>query len=246
MADYKVTDTELTSIANAIRTKGGTQAQLEFPTGFVSAIQAIPTGGGGVIQPLSLTQNGTYTPPSGVDGYAPVIVNVPSSGGEGPIYYGASIPSPSLGDNEDLYIQYESKPSTFDHTYGIVAEYRKVNGNWEPYTIPMAETHGVHIWTHSTGGTDASIYIQEGYWDVPNNTFVPTGVIEDVLYTSVRTWATAKNCYGLALLAYVSNWEIKASVILTDGISTYQADTIVATWGFSQQKDVYLWTPSNT
>ena len=47
MADYKVTDTELTSIANAIRTKGGTQAQLEFPTGFVSAVQAIPTGGGG-------------------------------------------------------------------------------------------------------------------------------------------------------------------------------------------------------
>ena len=46
MADYKVTDTELTSIANAIRTKGGTQAQLEFPTGFVSAVQAIPTGGG--------------------------------------------------------------------------------------------------------------------------------------------------------------------------------------------------------
>lgn len=46
MADYKVTDTELTSIANAIRTKGGTSAQLEFPTGFVSAVQAIPTGGG--------------------------------------------------------------------------------------------------------------------------------------------------------------------------------------------------------
>lgn len=47
MADYKVTDTELISIANAIRAKGGTQAQLEFPTGFVSAVQAIPSGGGG-------------------------------------------------------------------------------------------------------------------------------------------------------------------------------------------------------
>lgn len=47
MADYLVTDTELTSIANAIRTKGGTSANLSFPTGFVSAINAIPTGGGG-------------------------------------------------------------------------------------------------------------------------------------------------------------------------------------------------------
>lgn len=46
MADYLTTDTELASIANAIRTKGGTSAQLVYPTGFVSAIQAIPTGGG--------------------------------------------------------------------------------------------------------------------------------------------------------------------------------------------------------
>lgn len=46
--DYLVTDTELTSIADAIRTKGGTSAQLSFPTEFVSAIAAIPTGGGGL------------------------------------------------------------------------------------------------------------------------------------------------------------------------------------------------------
>lgn len=83
MADYKVTDTELTSIANAIRTKGGTSSQLEFPTGFVSAVQAIPTGGSAVVQPLSVTQNGTYTAPSGVDGYSPVTVNV-SGGGNFP------------------------------------------------------------------------------------------------------------------------------------------------------------------
>ena len=47
MANYKVTDTELTSVANAIRTKGGTQAQLEWPAGFVSAVEALPSGGGG-------------------------------------------------------------------------------------------------------------------------------------------------------------------------------------------------------
>lgn len=48
MADYLVTDTELTSVANAIRTKGGTSANLSFPTEFVSAINAIETGGGGL------------------------------------------------------------------------------------------------------------------------------------------------------------------------------------------------------
>lgn len=39
-------DAGLTDIADAIRTKGGTSASLAFPAGFVSAIAAIPTGGG--------------------------------------------------------------------------------------------------------------------------------------------------------------------------------------------------------
>lgn len=45
MADtyYKVKDSELTSIANAIRTKAGNNASLEFPTGFVSGIAGIDT-----------------------------------------------------------------------------------------------------------------------------------------------------------------------------------------------------------
>lgn len=44
---YLTTDRDLTSIANAIRTKGGTSSPLEFPNGFVDAIDAIQTGGGG-------------------------------------------------------------------------------------------------------------------------------------------------------------------------------------------------------
>lgn len=44
--DSGALDSGLTSIANAIRTKGGTSASLAFPAGFVSAVQAIPSGGG--------------------------------------------------------------------------------------------------------------------------------------------------------------------------------------------------------
>ena len=84
MADYRATSTEFTAVADAIRTKGGTSAQLIWPNGFVSAVQAIPTGGGGVVQPLSVTQNGIYNPPSGIDGYAPVTVNVSGGGGSDP------------------------------------------------------------------------------------------------------------------------------------------------------------------
>lgn len=41
------------------------------------------SGGSATIEPLSVTANGTYNPPSGVDGYSPVVVNVPTGGGGG-------------------------------------------------------------------------------------------------------------------------------------------------------------------
>lgn len=44
--DSSVLEANLKSVANAIRTKGGTSANLAFPTGFVNAISAIEAGGG--------------------------------------------------------------------------------------------------------------------------------------------------------------------------------------------------------
>ena len=47
MAYRKVNDNSLVSVADAIRSKGGTSDALVFPDGFVSAISAIQIGGGG-------------------------------------------------------------------------------------------------------------------------------------------------------------------------------------------------------
>lgn len=52
MANYKVIDadqldSDLTSVADSIRAKGGTSDALVFPDGFVTAISAIQAGGGG-------------------------------------------------------------------------------------------------------------------------------------------------------------------------------------------------------
>lgn len=46
MANYLATDTDLTAVAEAIRLRGGTTGQLEFPDEFVSAVINIPTEGG--------------------------------------------------------------------------------------------------------------------------------------------------------------------------------------------------------
>ena len=45
MSNYLVSDTDMTSVANAIRAKSGGSSQLAFPAGFVSEIGDIPSGG---------------------------------------------------------------------------------------------------------------------------------------------------------------------------------------------------------
>lgn len=80
LVDSSQLDTDLTSVANAIRTKGGTAASLAFPSGFVSAINAISGGGSTpTLITKSIIANGTYNASSdSADGYSQVTVNVPS------------------------------------------------------------------------------------------------------------------------------------------------------------------------
>lgn len=59
LVDSTQLNADLTSVANAIRTKGGTSADLTFPSEFVSAVEAIETGGG--IDYLELLCNNQLT-----------------------------------------------------------------------------------------------------------------------------------------------------------------------------------------
>lgn len=49
LVDSTQLDSDLASVADAIRAKSGGSSQLAFPAGFVSEIQAIPSGGGGAV-----------------------------------------------------------------------------------------------------------------------------------------------------------------------------------------------------
>lgn len=53
LVDSTQLDSDLTSVANAIRAKSGGSSQLAFPAGFVSEIQAIPSGGGITIDDIA-------------------------------------------------------------------------------------------------------------------------------------------------------------------------------------------------
>ena len=65
MAEYLTNTADLTAVADAIRAKGGISEPLVYPDGFVSAIQAIETGGGSgsdelVNSLIDRTISGTY------------------------------------------------------------------------------------------------------------------------------------------------------------------------------------------
>lgn len=59
LVDSTQLDSDLTSVANAIRAKSGGSSQLAFPSGFVSEIGNIPSGGGNTY--LTLLGSGSYT-----------------------------------------------------------------------------------------------------------------------------------------------------------------------------------------
>ena len=102
---------------NGILTLANNGKVLAINNGKLEARSVQWGGGGAVVQPLSVTQNGTYNPPSGVDGYAPVTVNVSGGGSEDGIIYSAgtlekqslfipqSVGNASISFNQDhLYI----------------------------------------------------------------------------------------------------------------------------------------------
>ena len=98
---------KLTAIGNAIREKtGGTDLLTldQMPTE-IANIQ-----GGGTVEELTITSNGTYNPPAGIDGYAPVVVNVPQNGGP---------PESALHITDDCYNMFSGKNwNWFIETYG--------------------------------------------------------------------------------------------------------------------------------
>jgi hypothetical protein len=73
LVDSTQLDSDLTSVANAIRAKSGGSSQLAFPSGFVSAVEAIPTGGGSSIyfSQYSLTGDTKYATFFSAISYAP-------------------------------------------------------------------------------------------------------------------------------------------------------------------------------
>lgn len=164
-----------------------------------------------------------------------------SGGGGGVVLSGTSTPSASIGNNEDLYIQYEICSPLYDHTYKIVGQFRKVEGSWVAYTKPSLLTAGIRVWTESTGGFDAAVWVQLGYWDTTNQQFVTMAEAVKYVYNTVTGGI---NLYDLAMLSYGgTQWTLTASVTLTNGTSVYLPGHVVEVWAYSTSIDLMVWKP---
>ena len=113
------------------------------------------SGGSAVVQSLSVTQNGTYNPPSGVDGYAPVTVNVPGGGSGASTDYvkgGALIPVMTSNTTPSGVV------SASSYLGGNFAAFMAFNGVEAQSTMQQG-------WLASA--SDTAPYIQYE-WDSPN------------------------------------------------------------------------------
>ena len=131
MANYLVTDTELTSVADAIREKGGTTADLEFPSEFISAIAAISGGNAPV-------DSGTFT----VSGASSTATKVKSI----EIALSESVPEIFL-----VHCKSDATPGAgvFTEFAGIVAYYSGSTGNQIGFgigdTVSSSNSGGIYI-----------------------------------------------------------------------------------------------------
>lgn len=160
LVDSTQLNSDLTSIANAIRTRGGTSAQLAFPAGFVGAIAAIPSGGGGSLK----YEIGSFTLANDANN---TIVAIPHTLGEAPdvVFVWPDITGTSGAQRGYIYLkapigettQYTS--STGKSNYPVSAHYY-ISDVGPPLktrvTVPSAPSYLVDT---STVPTSSNIYL---------------------------------------------------------------------------------------
>ena len=148
-----------------INTKGGTVPANKNMANLASAIASISTGSSTTITPLSVTENGIYTAPTGT-AYSPVTVNVSGGGGGDSTVETGTVTVPSTGAALTITHNLGEIPSYFvfryqDDAYGMIMDYtafcsRSGSQYLSGYTVAILAMPQVQI---GNSYTDSKTYV---------------------------------------------------------------------------------------
>lgn len=201
--EYLVNSSDLTAVADAIRTKGGTSDALPFPGGFVSAVQAINAGGGSGIFGLSendfLQSNGTLE--SYTNNEITAITTMPSPfgalktkylrfnnlirlGGSKFVSHGELLEfyAPALMNHDNFTWRYDNKLRILDIGLSSISNY-DCNGCSALEIIIIRNTDSVV----NLGGTTPNFPSGTPFGDGTGTVYVPQALIES--YKTATNWS---------------------------------------------------------
>lgn len=152
--EYAVNSADLTSVADAIREKGGTEDSLSFPAGFVTAIQDIKAGGGlgfdivaSLTRPENPSENTVWVATDQAITSHVFLATEPESPTEGMVWFMLSDDSTAsfnaLGEGDVLMISPTDAAQYINGEWVNVLSERYSNGewlNWTSYLIKDGQT----------------------------------------------------------------------------------------------------------
>ena len=163
MSNYLVDSSDLTSVANAIRTTGGTSASLAFPDGFISAIQAL---GGGGSSGITEYETGTYTPTSDIArptiNFSNTHTNPPSI-----IVLADSNQTLSAAANANLYFTYIDHERLFGHGWPYSTNARRYGAALYCYKSSNGISNSQSTFSYSSTNTGDSSSSYPRYFATP-------------------------------------------------------------------------------
>lgn len=146
--EYMVNASDILSIANAIREKGGTTEGLAFPDGFVSSIQAIQSGSSlnftvvsGTIQPENPAENMIWVNTDTEISEWAIRPDEPNSPIDGMIWLQTSTQSnvsTNLIDENELTVYFVSANKYENNTWNLVPGKLYKNGEWLDFVADTA------------------------------------------------------------------------------------------------------------
>lgn len=216
----------------------------------MAKVRALMSGAGQapILESLYATENGNYTPSQGVDGFDDVTVAVPepviitknivangtynavddNATGYSTVNVNVPAPAPNL---------YDPGTITQNGTYTVPTGYDGFT-SFEVNVQPPAYDC-VRVWTQSTGGSNASVNIQEGTYS--NGIFTPIGTVQNLIYTQASSPVAYFNTLSIQ---YQSGWKMRA---LSDGLNLngtiYNTDDMMAQWSYDQNQNYFVLKP---